>query len=359
MNFDLSEEQYSLQDTVRRFLSDSLPPQRLIRIYDRDEGLDRGYWKALADLGVAGILAPEEHGGLGLSLLDQAIVSEVAGYCGAPDPLLAHALATLAIALCGSEEHKRRWLPGLASGEIVASYAVAEQGDRWQPGQWRLAAANGRLTGSKRNVLFAADADLFLVGLAGGTFALVEKGAPGLTVEAVDGIDRTRRIGWLHFADTPCDALPGGAAQAARVHDAGLVLLAADAFGGASRAIDMTVEYAKQREQFGRAIATFQGVKHQIANIGTHVETTRGLYWYAAYAFDHRPEESARVAALAKALCTDRYFDAARAMIELHGGIGYTWQFHAQVWYKRAVFDRQYFGPPSEHRERAAALAGW
>jgi alkylation response protein AidB-like acyl-CoA dehydrogenase len=145
----------------------------------------------------------------------------------------------------------------------------------------------------------------------------------------------------------------------ARVRDAGLVLLAADAFGGAQRLLEMSVEYAKTRQQFGVTIGSFQGLKHQLANLAVEIEPARGLYWYAAHAFDHVREESERTAALAKAHLTHVYMQAARDSVEAHGGIGFTWECDVQIYFKRAMFDRAFLGTPATHRERAAALAGW
>ena len=359
MNFDLSEEQYALQDVALRLLGDVYPLTRLNRIVHEGKGLDREGWKRLAELGYAGLGIPETYGGMGLKLLDRALVSECIGYCGAPGHFVAHVMATEALVRAGSEAQKAEWLPRLATGEIIASIAFAEEGEAWQPEEWRLTHDRGRLRGSKRNVLHAQEADLFVVGLAGGALALVTKQAQGPTVEPADGIDRTRPMAWLHFDDTPCELLPDGVPAAGSVRDAGLVLLAADAFGGATRAIELAVDYVKTRVQFDQVIGGFQAIKHQIADAGTLVEAGRGLYWYAAHVFDENPEESPRMAALAKALLADRFEVACRRMVELHGGIGFTWEHHAQVWFKRALFDRCFLGQPSLHRERAAQLAGW
>ena len=143
------------------------------------------------------------------------------------------------------------------------------------------------------------------------------------------------------------------------MRDAGLVLLAADAFGGAQQLLEMSVEYAKTRQQFGVTIGSFQGLKHQLANVAVEIEPARGLYWYAAHAFDHVPDESERTAALAKAHLGQVYMQTARDAVEAHGGIGFTWECDVQIYFKRAMFDRAFLGAPSVHRERAAALAGW
>jgi alkylation response protein AidB-like acyl-CoA dehydrogenase len=360
MNFDLSEEQYALLAGALRYHGDAYPLERLRAvILDGAAGFERDVWRGLADLGYAGLGIPEPNGGMGLGLLDCALVAEAIGYCGAPSHFAAHVMGTQALVRGGSPEQQAAYLPALAAGEKVVSVALAETNDRWQPEQWQMQPVDGRLAGSKRNVLFAADVDVFVVGLAGGTLGLVEKDAPGLSVEAVEGIDRTRPVSWLHFDATPVEVLSGGVAVADRMMDAGLVVLAADAFGGASRAVELTIDYVRTRIQFGKPIGSFQGVKHRIADVATLVEASRGLYWYAAHAFDERPDEASRTAALAKALLADRYEAASRAMIELHGGIGFTWEHHAQVWYKRAIFDRYYLGQPAVHRERAANMAGW
>jgi alkylation response protein AidB-like acyl-CoA dehydrogenase len=193
----------------------------------------------------------------------------------------------------------------------------------------------------------------------GGGLVLVEKGAEGLSIEATDGADRSRRLGEVTFAGTPCEVLPNGAAVAGRVRDAGLILLAADAIGGSQRCLEMSVEYAKTRQQFGVVIGQFQALKHQLANMALSVEPSRGLYWYAAYAFDHEPDQSERTAAIAKAHITDGFMQVARDATEAHGGIGFTWECDVQMWFKRAMFDRAFLGAPARHRSRAAELANW
>ena len=157
----------------------------------------------------------------------------------------------------------------------------------------------------------------------------------------------------------PAEELAGGVDAAGRVRDLALILLAADAFGGASRCVEMAVAYAQSREQFGVTIGHFQGLKHQLANLAVDVEPARALYWYAAHAYDHVPDEATRIAALAKAHVTARFMHAARDTVEAHGGYGCTWECEVQIWFKRAMFDRAFFGTPAVHRERAASLASW
>jgi len=358
LNFDLTEEQELLQQTVRQFAANECPPTRRRAIFDGPDGHDTELWKGLLEIGLGAIAVPEEFGGAGLELLDLALAAEVLGAGAVPGPFLGHSLAGLAILHAGTDAQKKSWLPKLASGETLGTVAFAEGDGAWQPEDWTVA-AGATLDGVKAHVPFGAHADLFVVGTRGGGLVLCERGARGLSVEPLPGIDRTRRIAELRLANTPCEALPGGPASAARVRDAALVLLAADAFGGAAELLDRSVEYAKTRQQFGVTIGSFQGLKHQLATMAVEVEPARGLYWYAAYAQDHVPSESARSAALAKAHLTQVYMQVARDAVEAHGGIGFTWECDVQIYFKRAMFDRAFLGAPSAHRERAAALAGW
>jgi alkylation response protein AidB-like acyl-CoA dehydrogenase len=309
-------------------------------------------------MGLAGLTIPEEHGGAGMELLDLALAGETLAYAGAPGPFLGHSLAALAISLAGSPEQQRSWLPGLATGDALGSVAFAEAGGIWQPDEWQLA-GGPRLSGSKLHVPYAQLADVIVVGVAGGGLALVERDAWGLEVRPTDGVDRARRIAELRFAETSCEELPEGPAASGRLRDAGLILLAADAFGSGTRLVDMSVEYAKTREQFGVTIGHFQALKHQLADMAVEMEPARGLYWYAAHSFDHIPDECERAAAIAKAHITENAMQVARDAVEAHGGIGFTWECDVQLWFKRVMFDRAFLGMPAAHRERAARLAGW
>ena len=283
---------------------------------------------------------------------------ETLGHGAAPGPFLFHALAGLALRLGGSEAQQARWLPKLADGTALGTVALAEEGGAWQPEDWSLDASGGRLTGSKAWVPYAAEADLLVVGVRGGGLALVEAARGGLEAKDAAGVDRTRRLDTVRFDGAEAEALPGEDA-AARLRDAGCVLLAADALGGAWRLVEASVQYANQREQFGVTIGHFQALKHQLAEMALAVEPARGLVWYAAHAWDEIPEEAPRAAALAKAHLGDRFMDVARGAVEAHGGIGFTWECDVQIWYKRALLDRAFLGTPDVHRERAARLAGW
>jgi alkylation response protein AidB-like acyl-CoA dehydrogenase len=334
MDFALSEEQELLQETVRSFVEKECPAALARQIFDGDRASAAKLWRGLVEIGVAGLVIPEKFGGAGLALLDLALVSEELGRGVVPVPFLGHALASLAIAQGGSAAQQERWLPRLASGEALGAIAFGEL------------------------VPSAVEADVLVAARANGTPALVEAGAAGISVAPVASNDRGRPLSRVVIPGHAGEALAQG--DVARLRDAALVLLAADAFGAAHRLIRMTVEYAKTRQQFGQPIAQFQALKHQLANMAVEVDPARGLWWYAAHAYDHEPRErAARAAALAKSHITDRAQQAARDAVECHGGIGFTWQCDVQLWFKRILFDRQWLGTPEEHRERIAQMSNW
>ncbi|MDG2051615.1 MAG: acyl-CoA/acyl-ACP dehydrogenase [Myxococcota bacterium] len=359
MNFDLTEEQQMLQETVGQLLANECPVTRLREVFDSDTGFDESLWKGLGELGILGLNVPEDFGGAGLETLDLAVVAETMGYHAAPGPFLGHALAIEAIVSGGSEAQKKKWLPDLASGARIGAVAIADSDGGWASGHWKIEPGD-QVSGTQSFATGGQHADLFVVGLAGGRLGVVDAEAAGFSRQSVDGADLTRRLVALEFDRTPCELLADDDAQAARrLHDVGCVLLAADAFGGSVRLLEMSVEYAKTREQFGVKIGHFQALKHQLASMALDVEPGRGLYWYAAYAQDHVADESERIAAVAKAHMTDRYMDVARNAVEAHGGIGFTWECDVQIWFKRAMFNRAFLGHPGEHRRRQAEMAGW
>lgn len=356
MRFDLDEQQRAFQGTVAEYLAAECPMDRALAAH-ADGPADLGLWEGLMGLGVGGMMVPESYGGLGLGLLDLAVVAEPIGRYAAPGPFIEHALATLAIVTGGSEAQKEAWLPALASGEKRATLAIAEGKGAWGPEHWTLG-GDALVTGAKQHLLHAEHADLIVVGLADGALGLVERGAQGLSFTARPSTDGGKRLFAATFAETPVEPLARPAARS--VLDAGAILLAADAFGGASACLDRAVDYAKEREQFGQPIGAFQAMKHQLADLALTVLPSIGLYWYAAHVFDTGDAAGASLAAaLAKSHITDLYPRAARRMIESHGGIGYTWEFGDHIWLKRALFDQAYLGSPRQYRARVAQLEGW
>jgi alkylation response protein AidB-like acyl-CoA dehydrogenase len=359
MDFGLSEEQDMLQEMLRGFVQNECPTTRLRELFDAGVGHDPTLWAALAEMGIAGLVVAEEYGGAGMELLDLALVAEVLGEGALPSPYLGHSLACVGLNLGADEAQRAEILPALASGEKIATVALQEGTEGWSPRDWTAKLDGDRLSGKKAIVGHAELADGLLVGVQGGELAWVDAQAEGIRIEPVDGVDRTRPLAVVHFEGTPVMRLAGSAAETARLIDAAAILLSADAFGAAIKLIDLDVAYSLSREQFGQPIAQFQAVKHQIARLGTEIETARGLWWYAAHAFDHIVDESARSASLCKAHVTDRAMHVARQSVELHGGYGFTWECEVQMWFKRIMFDRSCLGTPDDHRERCAELGGW
>ena len=355
MRFHPSEEQLAIQDALRGTLADTLPAERLRALVDNPTDLDRPSWDALMALGLGGLALPEDAGGSGLGLVDLAMAVEVLGDGAAAGPIVQHLLTGLAVGQSGSEA-AARYLPGLSAGSTVATMAW---GGNWLPESWTLTVENGTVSGSVRFVPGALEATLFLVGTVGGGLALVEAGSE-VTAVPMSSADRSRRVSTVTFDQAPATELfARGDAGIGRLFDAALVLTAADALGGAQRCLDMSVAYAKEREQFGQPIGRFQALKHQLATMALEVEPARALLWYAAYALDSGLPDARRAAALAKSHIADRFVSVTRAAIAAHGGMGYSWEYGLNTWFRRALFDRAYLGSPSLHRERAADLAGW
>jgi alkylation response protein AidB-like acyl-CoA dehydrogenase len=359
MHFGLTEEQELLQQTLRDYCARELPAPKLRAIFEAGSGFDAALWRGAAEVGVGALLVPESEGGAGLELLDLALAFEVLGEAAMPGPFLGHALATLALLRGGSDAQRARWLPRLALGEAIGSVALCEAGSAWEPERWRCSMSSGRIAGTKHYVQYAAGADVLVVGTSGGALALVERGAAHTKIESVAGLDRSQALAHVSFEGAPAEALGGGRELAEQLLDAGRILLAADAFGAAWKLIRATVDYLRTRQQYGQPLVQFQAIKHQLANLASEAEGMRGLYWYAAHAFDHIPSERAETAAAAKAHITDRAVDIARACVELHGGIGFTWDCDVQFWLKRALFDRAYLGNPEAQRERIAQHGDW
>ncbi|HJQ83390.1 MAG TPA: acyl-CoA dehydrogenase [Candidatus Binatia bacterium] len=371
MDFGLSEDQEALQRAAREFLARECPPALVRETAKTPDGVPRALYAKMATLGWAGLVAPEAEGGLGLGTLELALVCEELGRVAAPGPFLWTALVTAALVHAGSAAQRRRWLPGLLAGEQLATLAYLEESDRHDADGIALRARRARdgwrLDGRKLFVPALPGADLVLVAARTGRTAvalfLVDAQAPGVRVRPEETIDLTRRVAELELRDVAVEpaALLGrdGNALFARLLDLGALLVAADSLGGAARTLEMAVEYAKVRQQFGRPIGSFQAVKHMAAEMVADVEPARSLVWYAAWAFDHRPREAARAAAIAKARLGDVYSRTAQRSVQVHGGIGFTWEHDLHLWFKRARWNEVAFGDPTWHRERLAAFESW
>ncbi len=378
MKLAFSTEQRELRESVRRFLADRMPLPRVRELMESADGSDEKVWSyAGSQLGLQAIAIPEEYGGAGFSFVEQAIVLEELGAALYPGPYLASAvLAATALLASSDEAAKRDLLPGIASGAAVATLAFTEDDGSWEPVAIRLAAAcegdAWRLDGHKSFVLDGHTADLILVVAQTGDglslFAVHADAADaadpetgGLARKELQALDQTRRLGRLEFRAVPARLIgaPGEAtAILNRTLDVAAVALAAEQLGGAQRALDMAVAYAKVRHQFGRPIGSFQAIKHRCADLLLEVESLRSAVGYAAAAVAEDSAEVPVVAALVKALASDTYFHVAAENIQIHGGIGFTWEHDAHLYFKRAKASELFLGDASYHRERLATRIG-
>lgn len=332
MRFHLSEEQRAIQDAVRGTLSAEWPIARLHQFADDERDFDAASWRALSHLGVFGILAADS----GMGLVDAALVSEAVGIAAGAGPVIAQMIAVAALTATRNAA-ARAHLDALTSGERIATLAIGSD-----------------------LVQSAHAADLFVVNDGRGGLRLIVAGE-GVEIAPVTATDRSRPVSRVTFGSQAKSLVlfAPGDPMVARLFDAALVLIAADAMGGAQHCTDVSVAYAKERQQFGQPIGRFQALKHQLAHMALDVESARSLVWYAAYAWDAELADSERTAALAKAHLCEVFTRATRAAIAAHGGIGYTWEYGLNYWFRRSVLDRVWLGSPSAQRARAAQFAGW
>jgi alkylation response protein AidB-like acyl-CoA dehydrogenase len=369
MDFGFTEEQDLLRAEARKLLDTHCPLEQVRKIAATPEGFSRELWKQLAELGWTGLAIPEAYGGAGLAWLDLVVLLEETGRTLFPSPLVSSALAAQAILEAGSEEQRRRWLPGLADGSRIGTLAIVEAGGALAEDGIALrgqAVADGfTLDGEKPFVHDAARADLFVVAFRapqGVSLAVIEGGAPGVTARDFQLIDRTKRQGTLALAGVRVgrEALLGapGAAWPAveRILDRAAVALAAEIAGAAARALEITVRYAKERVQFDSPIGRFQGVKHPLAEMHVDLESFSSLVYYAAWALDHAPDEAPRCASMAKAYASEAFARIGIDGVQLHGAVGYTDEYDIQLYLKRSKWARPAFGDADHHYERVCAL---
>jgi alkylation response protein AidB-like acyl-CoA dehydrogenase len=369
MMFGVSEEQQELRESVRRFVADRAPLPRVRELMDSGE-VDRDVWEqAGSQLGLQGIAIPEEYGGAGFSFAEQAIVLEELGAGLYGGPYLASAvLAATALLSSADEGARQALLPGIASGQTIATLAFTEDDGSWDPAAIRLAAVKHGddwvLDGHKSFVLDGAIADLILaVAVTEGGLSLfaVDAGAGGLTRTPLPALDQTRSLARLEFDSVAAQLIgaPGDAAAILdRTLDVAAIALAAEQLGGAQRTLDMAVEYAKVRHQFGRPIGSFQAIKHRCADLLLEVESLRSAVAYAAAAVAEDSSEVPVVASLVKAYGSETYFHVTAENIQIHGGIGFTWEHDAHLFFKRAKSSELFLGDGSYHRERLAERIG-
>jgi alkylation response protein AidB-like acyl-CoA dehydrogenase len=330
MNFDFTDDQQAIKSTAREFLASRFKPEKVRDLAESGE-YDPALWDEMSELGWPGIFIAEEHGGQGLGVVELVILMEELGYVAAPSPFLSNAAAGLMLQFAGSASQQERWLPGVASG--------AERG------------TVGMISNGSAPLVPDAELSSFVVLVDGDSASVVP--IADASVERVDTIDDTRP--YSRVSATGGEALEGDVRGAL---DRVAVALAGEIVGLSQRSLEMAVEYAKDRQQFGRPIGAYQAVSHNCAQMLMETESARSLTLYAAWAADHEPESLPVAASMAKAYASDAGFRVPARSLQVHGGIGFTWEHDLQFFLKRGKTDAHLYGTAREHRERVAELTG-
>lgn len=370
MNFAFSDEQEELRKVVRQFLENKSSETAVREQMDTEQGYDAAVWSQMAEqLGLQGLAIPEEYGGSGYGFIELVVIFEEMGRRLLPAPYFSTvALAATTLLHSGDEDAKKAHLPGIASGETIATLAFTEANGKWdESGITTTATSSGdgyTLSGEKMFVLDGHVANLILVAAktdAGTSLFAVDADASGLTREALPTMDQTRKQAKVTFDGTPATLIGTdgeGWAVLEKVLDLAVVALAAEQVGGAQLCLEMAVQYAKDRVQFGRPIGSFQAIKHKCADMLLEVESAKSAAYYAGWCASELNDELPSVASLAKAYCSEAYFHAAAENIQIHGGIGFTWEHPAHLYFKRAKSSELLFGDPTYHRELLAQRIG-
>jgi alkylation response protein AidB-like acyl-CoA dehydrogenase len=370
MYFDFSKEQYMARDSAREFLAERLSPARLRALLDTETGFDQGLWHGLAELGWMSVLVPEEQGGLGLGFLDLALLMEEAGRALVPAPVIETAVVLPLVLRAGSPAQRQRWLPRATTGDLVAAVALGGRDGLPLPGgigvRARRDGADWLLDGEALLVPFADVADVLVTAVrsedGGVSVFVVDRTDRGVGREPLVTLDPTMRTAAVSFEGVRAgtDRLVGDSGAGWPVLEPALhaawTATALQAVGGAARALEMAVEYAKVRQQFGQPIGRFQAIKHMCADMLVRHETTRSGAWYAAWAVGTGAPDAPAAAAMAKALCTEAFRFVTGEAIQVHGGIGFTWEHDLHLYFKRAKALEFALGTPAQHRD---AVAGW
>lgn len=348
MNFDFSDDQKQLRDQARRFLAEKSPASAVRAVIDGAAPYDRALWKGLAEMGFLGVAIPEEFGGTGAGHLELCVIAEEMGRALAPVPFSSTVyLAAEALLLAGSDAQKKKWLPAIASGDAIGTLALFEGPGNPSPQGIKLAASNGALSGVKKPVPDGAIADFAIVAARTGTSGretdislfMVDLKGEGVTATALPNIDPSRQQAELTFKNAKAEPLgPAneGWSILTQVLDRAAVLIAFEQVGGADRALEMGRDYALDRIAFGRPIGSFQAVKHMLADMYVSATLARSNCYYGAWALSINASELAEAAASARISATQAFQHCAKNNIQVHGGMGFTWEFDCHLYYRRA-----------------------
>jgi alkylation response protein AidB-like acyl-CoA dehydrogenase len=370
MNFAFTEEQEELRNTMRAFLEAKSSEEAVREQMETEDGYDAAVWSQMAEqMGLQGLHIPEEYGGSGFSYVELGIVLEEMGRALLCAPFFSSVvLAANTLILSGDDDAKKAYLPGIASGETIATLAYTEPNGRWDEAAVTMTAtADGgswKLNGEKLYVIDGHSADLIITAArtdAGVSLFAVTGDASGLTRTSLSTMDQTRKQARLEYSDVEgklIGADGGGWDVLSQVLDLAAVALAAEQVGGSQEVLEAAVQYAKDRVQFGRPIGSFQAIKHKCADMLLEVESAKSAAYYAGWCAAEMNDELPSVASLAKAYCSEAYFHAAAENIQIHGGIGFTWEHPAHLYFKRAKSSELLFGDPTYHREQLAQRIG-
>ena len=376
MDFGFSEQQDLLRASARQFLERECPPDVVRRLSDAPQGYSADLWQKMAELGWMGLVLPETYGGSGLSFVDLTILMEEMGRVLLPAPFFSSvALGALTLLETGGDEQRQHMLPRLARGEAKVCVALLEADGRYDPrGISMRASIRGNRATLNGIKLFVADAHVsdYVICVArtrrgrdpesGLSLFVLDMTSPGIACTPLIGMDQTRRFCEVSFArvSVSLESMLGGRDTAwpslQRALDKATVALCAEMVGGAEKAMEMCVEYGKTRVQFGRQIGGFQAVKHKIADMKVWVENAKSVVYYAAWALDSDAPEASRAASMAKAYCSEMYTRVTADGIQVHGGVGFTWDHNMHLYFKRAKSSEVLLCNATWHRERTAAL---
>jgi alkylation response protein AidB-like acyl-CoA dehydrogenase len=355
MQFGLSESQQILKDTARKFFANECPIAHVRKLMETDTAFDAALWQKLAEQGFTGIIFPEQYGGMGLGIVELILLMEEAGYALLPGPLFSTLMAGAVLEACGSAAQQHRYLAKICSGQARATVAFLEAGASWDPAALKLSGTSGKLNGTKLFVTDAAVADFLLVVTAQGVY-LLEANASGIKVEPMKGMDLTRKIYSVTFSNTPAEKLSGNTAGLDHALNIATAALVAEMTGGMQRVLETTVAYAKTRKQFGKPIGIFQAVQHMCADMYLETESARSAAYYAAWALQENAPDAATAVSVAKMYASDAGRTVGNRGIQVHGGMGFTWENDVHLYYRRAKASETMLGDGAFHRERIATL---
>jgi alkylation response protein AidB-like acyl-CoA dehydrogenase len=355
MQFGLSESQEILKDSARKFFAGECPIQEVRRLMETDTGYDAGLWSKMIEQGYTGIIFPEEYGGVGLGKVELILLLEEAGRALLPGPFFSTVVqAGSVIDAVASAEGKKKFLAPICVGNARSTVAVLEASASWDLADLKLASVNGKLSGDKLFVTDAAVADFIVVVARNGVF-VVEARAPGVRITPMSGMDLTRKLYAVHFDNTPAEKI-GETSALSKAFDIATAALAAELVGGMQRILEITVEYAKTRKQFGRPIGMFQAVQHQCADMYLETESSRSAVYYAGWALQGDSPDAATAVSIAKMYASDAGRTVGNRGIQIHGGMGFTWENDLHLYYRRAKASETAFGDATFHRERIASM---